>query len=587
MRLNLHESVHLLKNLKNLSINGFHEINFPESLIDLKNLKKIVIYSKDLMNLPEVLFKLTQFHNIIIDSRMSDAEKNKIEENYDYNNPHIIVKCSANTILEGLELPSHISNFTFVAKNLPQEMIFRSKVKKLVIIEVNNASYSFLNGDLYTEELGAGNYFLKSNDMTFFPTFTVDPQEIENLIIQNRRINQIPEWIFQSPHIKQLLISQYQLNFNRDFQSIEKGRFEISINDGSRLNAKNITAQVVQARLELPSIRNVPEFVCQIKNIQHLIITSRNLDDFVGSFGKNHANRIEIKSYHQFALTNALNSYTELTHLQLDGLNFGSFPADLKFPRLKLARLTENSNLNRLPHFIAHTSLKIVHIYKNIDQSYITDFWNNNDDNRLEVLPSVPRFFFVNNNNFTHLIVSGYRMEIDTTDFDLKSIKHMRFEDLPELNKYFQYFSNADLIEINIANVRSVPDWILNFINIKKILLTTEEVPFQEEFFNSDVKNTLKLKIHNEFDFESLSNLSAYSHACFVIHDINFLSNNHIILINNSKPVRILKTTDPERFCNKYLGMPDPGYRLIVFNTECVLPGDFNSFVRSESDTFS
>lgn len=490
-RLELHESIILLKNLELVSIRGYKEIELPHKLKECQFLKILKISSPQYYKFPEIILELNNISSYIFHSSLKDTNFNDIDNKLKEIGNYALICLSAGINLPDIHLKQHIRQFIMVhVTRLPSNIKIESKLKELVIIQNNSFPSGFIRNLKFIEWFKPGCFFFNSRN-TQFPNIVSIFTDLTRLRIDNPQLSIIPEWVMQSINIKKLFVTSYNLpSLESLLNDKNEGLFEIKTSASCNFPEKSLLSEsLTHLRIDIMNLPIIPEFVGSLKNMKQLLITSVKFESSTSPFGSDENKyRIEIKTNTKFNLTKNINKLRNITHMKLDHLNLSSIPEDLSYlNNLRHLRILYG-NLTSVPHFLETLpNLKKVHINASNKDLFRSNFWSYENPALFEIqIQQSSHFTLQNFGKVSHLRISYHsniklkeiKNEEDKKAINLENLQYLRLEFINGIPEYIKEMKNLKILELNINSVTRFPDWFSQFNKIKKLIISISDFEF-------------------------------------------------------------------------------------------------------------
>ena len=581
--LNLHESISLLKNLESIYIENFFKFNFPESLKSCSKLSEIIINSQISNILPDIVFKWEMFQNILINTSQN------LEDIYDYfvqfqlDSSRVLVNLHTQFILNELNIPSHIEKVWIkVLTRFPKNISINGKLKKLLITNQENLTKEFFKKLDFWRISGKGIYlFGFSRGQTILPDIRNNFKNLTHLRIDFSFITDLRDWVFFSPHIKKMLISEDPLpSPNEDFlNDSNKGIFLVRVRNNCKLPKDNISMKIItHLRINLPQLTVLPNFLGNLSQFTQLLITSIKFKGLTEEFGSEETKyRLELRVNKRCILSESLNKLENLTHLQIIDIAAKDLPKSWEnLKNLSYIRWI-NPPLDKIPELIKNLpKIKCLHISFGGSQDFQENFWEDNINNRMEIsiLHSKP-IQFSNTQNITHLRVSGSRISrfFDLSESYFDKITYVRIDN----NNFIPYFvkecKNLIYLELNTELIDQLPRDLMHFKQIQQFIITDKLIEFSNDFWNPKDICTFKIKVKPNCKFpDFLHELSNLTHLWIELPELRILPEDLKKFKENDIDLRIYTDKEIEISLDDYLTLLNPKFYIIKVAPNCSIP---------------
>ena len=580
--LEIEESISFLKNLEKISILGFQDINLPISLKTCQNLKIFKLFSKNYRKFPEIVLELKNLYFHLFHSSLDDSTFKQITSSFNEIDYYSLIRHSTGLNLPDIHLKPHISKFILVhVNNLPSTIIIKGKLKQLIIIQKSPFPTGFIKNLKFKEYLKHGCFFFNSQNQKF-PSITNDFKDLCQLRIDNSGLGEIPNWALDSHNIKKLLITSFDLPpLETFFNEENKGLFEIRTSPYCNLlNDTKLSDSITHLRIDIQQLSSLPKFITSLKNTKQLLITSINFEDLTSQFGsEENKNRIEIKTDNQFNLTETLGKLENSTHLQIHHLCINKYPEELNsLINLRFIKIIKG-NLRSIPHFLETLSkIKQIHINASEKHLFRSDFWSNEQPGRFEIQVPQDDFILQYLKNISHLRISYHNRiklkevkndnEKDALNFDNLSNLHIEFID--GIPAYIREMKNLKILELNVNNLRQIPDWLSQFDKIRKLIITTRSIDFSENFWMNNSSSCFKIRVANNCIFPSfIKELQNLTHLWIEIPGLQKIPEEIIKTFFNKNKVKLYTNTEIEEDLDTYIELNDPKYFVLKIHPDC------------------
>jgi len=336
LSLEIHDTISLLKNLETLHIEGFTSIKYPKNLGFLSKIKKLIIDTPRINEIPFFLLELKIFPNVIINSYSKDINFNPIIENNNVQEPQILLTYNTHSELPDLVIDEYIKNLYLSTRSFSSKTIeIKGILKKVLITPIRTISIKhFKSGDLWKPS-ETGNYiFSYEVTVSKIPEIKCDFSNLTHFRFENIQIRNLSEWMFQSPHIENLIITTKTLPFSiqETFKEENKGLFQFRIKAQCKIpEIENKLPRLTNFRINLPQLYKLPNFISNLSQFKQLIITSKELDDIIASFGTDEDKyRLVFNVANSCEFPRLLLQMKHLTHVWIDLPKLMKLPPDFE-----------------------------------------------------------------------------------------------------------------------------------------------------------------------------------------------------------------------------------------------------------------
>ncbi|KKN52618.1 hypothetical protein LCGC14_0610730 [marine sediment metagenome] len=339
---------------------------------------------------------------------------------------------------------------------------------------------------------------------------------------------------------------------------------------------KNLT----HLRLNMPNLQTLPKFIDTLTQMSQLLITSTKFDNLTNEFGTDENKyRLEIRTNRNLDLNDSIGELKEITHLRIKNINFiRDFNIISNLTNLTHLRIV-HGNLTGIPEFIESLPfIKHLHIYSQGDNPFRAKFWSTKNKGRFEFQTSNNKFTLQNMKNITHLRISGHS-NINFNDEELEYLKCLRIDNINQIPSCIQKMKNLAFLELDINNVRMIPDWFSQFANIRQLVIKTERIEFSDNFWKIESLECLKIRVHPNFNnIDFIRYFKNLSHLWIETPDLIDLPNVIDEFIKNNINLKIYKDTEIKEDLNKYLKSQAPNFFILKIHSNCIIPDNLKIY---------
>ena len=527
-------------------------------------------------------FKWNSFPNILIIVSTEDINNYIVKD--ERTGPRILVNLHSGFNLNEFIVPNHVEKLWIkVQTRFPKNVSINARLEKLFITNQENLSNILFQKLNFWGNPKKGIYlFGFSKGQTVLPDVISDFENLTHLRINFSFINQLKDWVFFSPHIRKLLITEEQLSSpNEDFILDEnKGIFLFRVRNDCRLPREEISMKgLTHLRINLSGLTELPNFLSNLTQFKQLLITSNKLTRLTGNFGtKDTIFRLELRVNNRCQMNESFGKLEKLTHLYIDSIALNAFPIGWKnLKDLSYIRLL-NSRITKIPESISELKkLKYLHISFKTTQDFREDFWLNDEDNRLEInIPHNERLQYSNLLNLTHMRISGSRSRyyFDLTESNFNQITHIRIDNNSRVPDFIRECRNLSYLELNTEHLDQIPRYFMQFKKIQQLVITNKNIEFSEDFWETKNICTFKIKVNSNCQFPNfLTELPNLTHLWVELPDLRQLPEDLIMLQNENIRLRIIGIEELDYVTfEEYLKIPNPKFFIIIVNPNCNIP---------------
>ena len=581
--LNLHESISLLKNLESIYIENFFKFNFPECLKSCSKLSEIIINSQISNILPDIVFKWEMFQNILINTSQNLEDINDYMVQNQLDSSRILVNLHTQFILNELTIPSHIKKVWIkVLTRFPKNVSINGRLKKLLITNQENLTKEFFKKLNFWKISEKGIYFFGfSRDQTILPDIISNFKRLNHLRIDFPFVTDLKDWVFLSPNIKKMLISEDPLpSPNEDFlNDSNKGIFLVRVRNNCKLPKGDISMKIItHLRINLPQLTVLPNFLGNLSQFTQLLITSINFKGLTEEFGSEETKyRLEIRVSGNCALNESFKNLEKLTHIQINNNIIKDLPnswenlQDLSYIRWI------NPPIVEIPELIAKLSkINKLHISFIGTQGFRKNFWLKDKDNRLEIsIPHKSPIQLSHIDNITHLRVSGFKSPgiFNLQDSNLNNITYLRIDQNNFIPTFIRECQNLFYLELNTELIDQLPRDLMHFKQIQQFIITDKLIEFSNDFWNPKDICTFKIKVKPNCKFPNfLHELSNLTHLWVELPELRILPEDLKKFKENDIDLRIYTDKEIEISLDDYLTLLNPKFYIIKVAPNCSIP---------------
>ena len=580
--LNLHKSISSLEKLKSIYIENFFRFKFPESLKSCSNLKELIIDSPISTNLPDIVFNWNLFPNILIIISSEDIKSYMIKD--EINDSRVLVSLNPGFNLNQLNIPPHVEKLWIkIQTRFPENVSIKARLEKLIITNQENLSKELFQKLKYWKIPEKGIFlFGFSRGQTVLPNIISNFENLTHLRINFSFITSLKEWIFSSPHIKKMLISEEILpSPNEDFLlDKNQGVFLLRVRNDCKFPREEIHLKsLTNFRINLSNMMELPNFLGMLNQFNQILITSTDLDILSGSFGSEETRfRLELRVNSRCQMSGSINKLENLTHLFINNIALGGLPIAWKtLQNVSYIRLI-NSRITKIPELLSKLKkIKYLHISFKISQDFRENFWVNGSDNRLEIaIPHDIPLQYSYTQNITHLRISGSRTKryFDLTESNFDHITHIRIDNSNTFPSFLKECKNLLYIEINTEHSDQIPRNFMHFKQIQQLVITDKPIECSDDFWNTKKICTFKIKVRPNCKFPNfLSELYNLTHLWIELPSLKQLPDDLKELQAKNFRLRIIGGEQPDQISiEDYLKIPNPNFFIIIVHPNCTIP---------------
>ncbi len=582
INLNLHKSISSLKNLKSIYIENFFRFNFPDSLKSCSNIKELIINSPISSSLPDIALNCDLFPNILIIISTEDI-KNYMNED-EINNSRLLVNLNPGFNLNELNVPTHVEKLWIkIQTRFPENVSIKARLEKLIITNQENLSKELFQKLKYWKIPEKGVFlFGFSKGQTVLPNINSNFENMTHLRINFSFITSLKKWIFSSPHIKKMLISEEILpSSNEDFLLDKNhGVFLFRVRNDCKFPQEEIPMKsLTNFRINLSNMMELPNLLGMLNQFNQILITSADLDSLSGSFGSEETRfRLELRVNSRCQMSGSISKLENLTHLFINNIALGGLPIAWKtLKNLSYIRLI-NSRITKIPELVSTLKkIKYLHISFKISQDFRENFWVNGNDNRLEItIPHENPLQYSNTPNITHMRISGSRIRryFDLTESNFDHITHIRIDNSNTFPFFLKECKNLLYFEINTEHSDQIPRTFMQFKQIQQLVITDKPIECSDDFWNTKKIYTFKIKVRPNCKFPNfLSELNNLTHLWIELPSLKQLPDDLKELQAKNFRLRIIVGEQRDQTTiEDYLKIPNPNFFIIIVHPNCIIP---------------